>query len=197
MTTTTPLFVTVVNDMVVRRIHKAFFVAAALAVAGGALIQLPDQSPASSIRGILLVQISNAAFACGQVLYKKWMAARPNLRDAQAFAFAYGGAALVAGACSLGTTSYSRLHVQPHQVLALLYLGILASGICFFLWNVGARKVNQGALAVMNNLKIPVGVFASLVLLGEATNYVCLLGGCSLFALALCLDWRYTRKHTI
>jgi hypothetical protein len=37
----------------------------------------------------------------------------------------------------------------------------------------------------MNNLKIPVGIVASLVVLGETTDYARLGAGCFLFALAL------------
>jgi len=194
MTTTTPLFVTIINDAIARQIHKTFFVAAALAVAGGAVIQLPNQPFGASLHGIVLVQLSNAAFACGQVVYKRWMDARPTLRDTQVFGFAYFGAVLVSGAFSVATTDFHRLHLETHQVLALLYLGAIASGICFFLWNIGARKVNEGELAVMNNLKIPVGVIASFVILRETTSYVRLLVGCILFSAALWLNWQYTKR---
>jgi drug/metabolite transporter (DMT)-like permease len=188
MTTTTPLFVTIFNDIHARKIHKTFFLAALLAVAGGAVIDLPNQPLAASLRGIVLLQLSNAAFAFGQLSYKRWMDRNPHFKDTSVFGFLYGGAAIVAGAFSLATTTYSGLSLQSHQMLALLYLGLFASGLCFFLWNVGARKVNEGMLAVMNNLKIPIGVVASLVILGESTNYARLLFGCGLFAAALWVD---------
>jgi drug/metabolite transporter (DMT)-like permease len=185
MTTTTPLFVTIFNDIYAKRIHKGFFLAALLAVAGGAVIQLPNQPLAASLRGIVLLQLSNAAFAFGQLAYKRWMNTKPGLKDTNVFGFLYGGAAIVAGAFSLVTANYSRLSLQANQVFALLYLGLFASGLCFFLWNVGARKVNEGILAVMNNFKIPIGVIASLLILGETTDYTRLLIGCGLFAAAL------------
>jgi drug/metabolite transporter (DMT)-like permease len=191
MTTTTPLFVTIFNDIHSKRIHRAFFLAALLAVAGGAVIELPNQPLAASLRGIVLLQLSNAAFAFGQLAYKRWMDTKPALKDTNVFGFLYGGAAIVAGAFSLATTHYSTLSLQANQVIALLYLGIFASGLCFFLWNVGARKVNEGILAVMNNLKIPIGVVASLLILGETTDYRRLLIGCGLFAAAL-----WVNKHS-
>ena len=188
MTTTTPIFVTIFNDLHAKRIHKNFFIAALLAVAGGAVIELPNQSLRSSLHGILLIQLSNAAFAFGQLAYKKWMDARPAIRDTRIFGLLYAGAVLVAGAFSLINTDYHRLILQRNQVLALLYLGVIASGVCFFLWNLGARKVNEGLLAVMNNLKIPIGVVASLLILGESTDYARLIIGCALFAVALSLN---------
>jgi drug/metabolite transporter (DMT)-like permease len=72
MTTTTPLFVTVFNDLWTKKTHKTFFVAALLAVAGGAVIELPDQPLAASLRGIILLQLSNAAFAFGQLTKNGW-----------------------------------------------------------------------------------------------------------------------------
>ncbi len=193
MTTTTPLFVTVFHGIWEKRIHRAFFAAALLAVAGGAVLELPDQSMEASLRGILLIQLSNAAFAFGQIAYKRWVAVRPAFSDAGVFGFMYLGAVLVSGALSLATTNYRALHLEQRQILALVYLGVVASGICFFLWNVGARKVHEGTLAVMNNLKIPVAVIASLLILREAADYRKLVIGCTLFAAAIWINNRGSR----
>jgi len=194
MTTTTPLFVTLFNDMGERRVHKTFLAAALLAVAGGAAIEFPDQPSTMNVYGILLIQLSNAAFAFGQIAYRRLMACRAALRDKDVFGFMYGGAVVVAGFCSWRTTDFRQLSIQPDQALALLYLGLVASGVCFFLWNLGARKVNEGVLAVMNNLKIPVGVVASLLILKESAGYVRLVFGCALFAAALWVNERGRRK---
>ncbi len=185
MTTTTPLFVTVVNDLYEKRMHKAFLLAALLAVTGGAVVKFPDQLLSVSIYGVILVQISNVAFAVGQIAYKRLMDANRISQDRSVFGLMYAGAVVVTGSFSIATTDFRHLSVQPPQWLTLLYLGVIASGVCFFLWNLGARKVNEGTLAVMNNLKIPVGVIASLVILRESTDYVRLFAGCVLFALAL------------
>jgi len=191
LTATTPLFVTLINDLYKKKIHKGFLVAALLAVAGGSVIRLPEQSIAMSLRGILLIQISNAAFAFGQIAYKRWMDSRGLVQDRKIFGFLYGGGILVTGLFSLAATDFHRLSVSPQQWIALLYLGIIASGLCFFLWNLGARRVNEGTLAVMNNLKIPVGVIASLAILRESADPVRLVIGCALFAAAL----RVNRKR--
>jgi drug/metabolite transporter (DMT)-like permease len=192
MTTTTPLFVTVFNDLHAKKIHKTFFFAALLAVAGGAVIELPDQPLRASLYGIALLQLSNAAFAFGQLAYKRWMASRPALQDTWIFWLLYGGAVMVAGAFSLATTDYANLNLRVHQGYALLYLGVVASGLCFFLWNLGARRVHEGTLAIMNNLKIPIGVIASLLILNESTDYARLAIGCGLFAAALWVNRRYS-----
>ncbi len=185
MTTTTPLFVTVFNGIYGKKLHKAFLLAALLAVAGGAVIRYPDQSLSLSLYGVVLIQISNAAFAFGQIAYKRWMVSKPGLRDRNVFGFMYAGAVVVAGLFALASTDYDQLVVSPVQWLFLMYLGIIASGVCFFLWNFGARRVNDGVLAVMNNLKIPIGVILSLLILKEVTDYGRLIIGCLLLASAL------------
>ena len=191
MTATTPLFVTLFNDIGDRRLRADFLLAALLAVAGGAVIQFPRQPSALNIRGILLVQLSNAAFAYGQIAYRRLMVSKPLLPDRDVFGFMYAGAAFAAGLFSWRTTDYARLSVRPDQGLALLYLGLVASGLCFFLWNMGARRVNEGTLAVMNNMKIPVGVIASLAVLGESADWARLAFGCALMAVAL---WHNERR---
>jgi carboxylate/amino acid/amine transporter len=185
LTTTTPLLVTLFSDLCEKKIHRISLLAALLAVAGGAIIKLPEQSLSMSLYGILLVQLSNAAFAFGQIAYKRLMDSARLSADKNVFGFLYFGAVLVAGLFSVATTKFHQLSITPQQWLALLYLGVIASGICFFLWNLGARKVSEGTLAIMNNLKIPIGVIASLVILGEAADYFRLLIGCALFAAAL------------
>ncbi len=188
LTTTTPLFVTVFNDIFEKRIHAAFLFAALLAVAGGAVIKFPDQPLSASLYGVALLQISNATFAFGQIAYKKLMDAKKIVQDKNVFGLTYGGAVIVTGSLSVATTNFRQLAIQPQQWMTLLYLGIIASGLCFFLWNLGARRVNEGALAIMNNLKIPIGVIASLLILREHTDYGRLLLGCVLFAVALYIN---------
>jgi drug/metabolite transporter (DMT)-like permease len=187
LTTTTPIFVAAFSDMGERRFHMASLLAALLAVAGGAVLEFPDQPLVAKVLGIVLIQASNAAFAFGQIAYKRWMASRPALQDKNVFGLMYGGAVLVTGFFWL-VAEKNPSPVQPQQWLALLYLGIIASGFGFFLWNKGARNVQEGTLAIMNNFKIPVAVAASLAILGERTGYARLIVGCALMFAALWLN---------
>jgi drug/metabolite transporter (DMT)-like permease len=195
LTTTTPIFVSITVAIYERKLRGFSLLLALLAVAGGIILEFPDQPPAATVRGILLIQLSNAAFAFGQIAYKRWMGLRPGIQDRNVFVFLYAGAVAVTGAFSFITTDYRHLAVQSHQWLALLYLGFIASGLSFFLWNMGARKVNEGILAVMNNMKIPVGVIASLVILREKTGGWRLLAGCALIAAALYLNGHHSRSN--
>jgi len=62
------------------------------------------------------------------------------------------------------------LSIQPDQWKAILYLGCVASGLGFFLWNKGASVSNPGTLAAFNNAVVPLAVICSLFIFGESTS---------------------------
>ena len=55
--------------------------------------------------------------------------------------------------------------------LALLYLGIIPSGLGFYLWNKGSKRVKVGELAVINNLKIPMAVLIAWIIFSEDIHW--------------------------
>ncbi len=167
-TITTPILVTLFADALDRRFRPWALAAALLAVAGTAFVTLRSTQLQLTLTGLLLVQLSNAAFAVGQVLYRQWRAAQPAVSDARVFALMYAGAFVVAG-LGLATRDVS-VTLRAPQLLTLVYLGVLASGAGFFLWNLGATRVSAGLLGVMNNAKVPLGVAASLLVFGEQAN---------------------------
>jgi drug/metabolite transporter (DMT)-like permease len=149
------------------------------------VLKYPSQPLAASVTGIALVQLSNLAFAFGQLAYKRIATNQPQWRDREAMAWLYVGGVIATTAAALASTDFPKLTVSPTQWLTLAYLGVVASGVCFFLWNVGARRVNEGTLAVMNNLKIPLGIVATLLVLHELTDYTRLTVGFMLMLVAL------------
>jgi drug/metabolite transporter (DMT)-like permease len=83
---------------------------------------------------------------------------------------------------SLFTTRWGAFSPSPAQWATIIYLGAVASGAGFFLWNVGATRVNAGTLAAINNAKIPLGIACSLVFFGETADLPRLLLGGALMA---------------
>lgn len=164
-TITTPIFVTLFADAFERTLRIHALVAALLAVAGTAFVAVRSSELQVTLTGLALVQGSNAAFAVGQVAYRRLRQRMPMLRDRDVFALLYGGAFVVAvGAVGVKGVAVT---LAPAQVWTLVYLGVLASGAGFFLWNVGATRVGSGTLAVMNNAKVPLAVVVSLLFFGE------------------------------
>ncbi len=166
-TLTTPVFVTLIADVLDRTFRTRALAAALLAVGGTVVVVFQGQNIRPTLWGLALVQISNLAFAAGQVGYKRLRAQHPALRDRDVFGLLYVGAFALTLPVALVRVDWATFALTSKQSLTLLYLGALASGVGFFLWNIGATKVGTGALAVMNNAKIPLMVAVSLLFFGE------------------------------
>jgi drug/metabolite transporter (DMT)-like permease len=186
-TLTTPILVTLFADALDRTLRVRALLAALLAVAGAAVVAFKTNLVAGSLIGLGLVQLSNGAFAIGQVLYRRVRVSSPSINDRQVFALLYAGGLAVTLPLSLARTDFGSLALNHGQVWTLLYLGVIASGLCFFWWNLGATRVSTGTLAVFNNAKVPLAVACSLLFFGESTNLPRLLigGGLLLAAIAL------------
>ncbi|HUR59871.1 MAG TPA: EamA family transporter, partial [Opitutaceae bacterium] len=180
-TITTPILVTLFADAFDRTLRLRALAAALLAVAGTACVMVKSANLSVTFTGFALVQLSNAAFAIGQVLYRRWRARSAAVRDREVFGLLYAGGFVVALAAVLSRDVSVSLTAK--QSWTLLYLGVLASGAGFFLWNVGATKVSAATLAVMNNAKVPLAVVVALLFFGEAASVpwlvasLALLGG--------------------
>ena len=181
----TPLYVTLIHDLFKRRLNRLFLLTVVLAIAGTAVIVYRQVTWSDFQAGFALMQISNISFAFGQVYYRKLLKTDGKVQDLQIFALLYFGALLFTGFFAGWTTEWAALYVNPKQVWTLLYLGVLASGICFFLWNFGARKVDAGALAILNNLKIPLAVACSALFFHEVVNLPRLVVGGGIIIAAL------------
>jgi len=187
----TPLYVTLINDLQTRRFRPGSLGAASMAVVGAAVITYHNTSLKGILTGFCLMQLSNLCFAYGQIEYKRLRPSFSHLKDHQVYGLLYLGAtAVTAVATTLtgGWGSMAGLHLK--QAGTLLYLGVLASGLCFFWWNKGAVLTNAGTLAVFNNLKIPLAVAVSLVVFGESTDLPRLIMGGSLMIFAIWISRR-------
>ncbi len=190
LTTTTPLFVVFFNMVFTRRNVPAFWLAALLAIAGGVVLKISPAQMTVDWFGVLLLQLSNVAFALGLIWYRRLQAAHPVWDEKSLYFIIYAGGAAVCALLMLVTMPEGTFGaVTARQWWLLGYLGVIASGISFFLFNKGATMVNSGVLAIMNNVKIPGGVIAALIILKEKCHYPALAVSLALFlaALYLCL----------
>ena len=170
---------------------------ALLAVLGTWVIEGEAIQTRGVLIGFLLVQVSNLCYAFGQIYYRRIMATIPEVKDREIFGFLYLGGVIITLAGTLVFTPLTSLHLAQNQIITLIYLGAIASGLGFFLWNMGARRVNAGTLAVFNNLKIPFGVAVSLLFFGEQANLTRLLiGGAIIIAALVLSEWINRRKLT-
>jgi len=184
----TPLYISLIHDGFERRLCPKAFLAVLLAVAGGLLIQYKELHSSEWLRGFGLMQFANLCFAFGQIFYRRTMARLPGKKsNREVFGLLYIGAALLT-ALPAFHTGWTVSTMTWKQAGILLYLGTIASGLGFFLWNIGARRVNPGTLAIFNNLKIPLGILVALFFFGETADGPRLLGGGALMMGALMIN---------
>jgi drug/metabolite transporter (DMT)-like permease len=182
-TITTPLFVTAIDSALERRWNARFLLAAALSVAGACVLLWRSGAEEGILGGIVLVQLSNACFAAGQVAWRRErLPAARGAGEAALFALPLAGGLVLTLAASAFMTDWRAFAPTGAQWLSIAYLGVVASGAGFFLWNLGALRVNAGVLAAFNNAKIPLGVASSLLLFGEHADLGRLVAGGSLMA---------------
>jgi len=161
--------------------------AVVLSVAGAATIVFKAPGQDEFIIGFLILQLANIAFAIGQWNYQRWADKDSNAGN---MAWMYLGAALFASLVSFPQLDWPNVVITEDQVLVLLYLGIIASGLCFYLWNSGSKQVSPTTLAVMNNGYIPIAVIASIVLFSEDVDLLRLIIGGSLILLSVIVSYR-------
>lgn len=191
----TPLYIAVLDDLAFSRFTPFHLVTAGLAVLGAAVIRYHGVNEDFWL-GFLVVQGANLCFALGQVGYRRLSAALPEeLPRHSVFAWFYLGAACVALPAFALLGDNSSLPTTLTQWGVLLWLGLVASGLGFFLWNLGAVRVDAGALAIMNNMLIPAGLVVNLVIWNRDADLPRLLLGGAIIAASLWLNGWWQRRR--
>ena len=173
----TPIYVTVINDLLNKKINFYFLASSIIAVLGTGIVVYNKIENPDFLTGFVLVQLSNLCFAFGQVYYKNVMNGLKDVKDLQIFGILYLGSLIPTVLLSLVTVNFHTVIITTNQILILLFLGIVATGAGFFIWNYGARKTNTGALSIFNNLKIPMAVAVSVIVFGDDVNLFNLITG--------------------
>jgi carboxylate/amino acid/amine transporter len=169
-TVLTPLYVTLIYDLLSkRRLRWGYLLSAMLAVIGAAIIRY-DKVSDHFWTGLLLVQLANISFAIGMVGYKRLMEIHP-MPQHNAFAWFYMGAFLVAVVAWFTLGDPQKLPTTTLQWGILVWLGVVASGLGYFMWNYGATQVDAGTLGIMNNVHVPAGLLVNLAIWQEQPHW--------------------------
>ncbi|MBY6186800.1 EamA family transporter [Marinobacter hydrocarbonoclasticus] len=177
----TPIWVMVLEDARLGRFRPRALWPALVAVAGAALIRYQPLEPGLWY-GFALVQCANLCFAFGQVAYRSLSHEVPRH---QAFGWFFVGALAFATLALMAFGNLDRLPQSPVQWGILVWLGLGASGLGYFLWNLGATRVSAARLAVMNNVLIPAGIIVNLLLWQQDADLLRLLIGGGVILLSL------------
>lgn len=166
LTTSTPILVAICSTFFGRRFKWSYLMCIIFSVIGAIIVIWDNVSFNFLLKGILLMELSNLCFALGQVLWREYIGGN----DSQLMASAYLSAAVFVLPLAVINTNFTTFSLSATQWLSILYLGIIPTGIGFWLWNKGSKLVNSTTLAIMNNLKIPMGILFALVIFHERIN---------------------------
>lgn len=183
LTTTTPVFVAIWSSIFGEKFKPVYIFCILMSVIGAGIIVWNNMTFNMIVKGILLMESCNCSFALGQVLWKKFV----GDNDVNLMSSAYLGAFLFVLPFSLLAVDFTNIVLTKGQIFSILYLAIIPTGIGFWLWNKGAEKVKYSTLAIMNNLKIPLGVIFAIIIFHEKIDIVNFIIGSViiLFAIAV------------
>jgi len=183
-TITTPIFVSIADKYFFRKDRTSKnLLAIFLVLLGSYLMRYNIVNPIDYWSGFMLIQCANFVFAWGQVWFKQWNIKNKDTDIISNFSQLFLGATAVTS-LSYFFISDNNVQLTDINLLALLFLGLCATGIGFLLWNIGATKVSSYRLAVSNNLVIPIAILNSIVIFGESINFLLFFPGVILFYIA-------------
>lgn len=190
----TPIYVTLIYDMLKARFSPWYLVTAAIAVAGAVFIKFAGIND-NFFTGFLVVQGANLCFAVGQVAYKYVIEQQEvELPQRTIFGYFYLGAFVVASIAFLLLGNADKLPTTSLQWGILIYLGVIASGLGYFVWNKGACLVNAGALAIMNNALVPAGLIVNILIWNRDVDIARLAIGGVIILLSLWINETWVKR---
>ncbi|MCE7593823.1 carboxylate/amino acid/amine transporter [Vibrio fluvialis] len=191
----TPIYVTLIYDMLKGRFSPWYLVTAVIAVAGAAVIKFAGINE-NFFLGFMVVQGANLCFAIGQVGYKYVMERETvELPQHTVFGYFYLGALVVATVAFLLLGNPGKLPTTSVQWGILIYLGVIASGFGYFAWNKGACMVNAGALAIMNNVLVPAGLVVNILIWNRDVDLARLSLGGLVILLSLWINETWVKRR--
>lgn len=192
-TVMTPIYITLLNDAFEGKFHPHFMISAIIATLGAVAIRY-NGIDSGFLLGFAMVQGANLCFAIGQVCYKRLMKEQ-SIEQKTVFGFFFIGALIVATVCYAIFGNSEKLPTTSTQWGVLIYLGTIASGFGYFMWNKGATIVNVGVLAVMNNLLIPAGILVNLLIWNRDADLLRLSLGGGLILIALLVNQQLEKRR--
>ncbi|MAD43183.1 MAG: hypothetical protein CL623_12435 [Arcobacter sp.] len=190
----TPIYVTLLYDGLKGQFKPLYLISTGLAVFGAYIIRYHNISE-GFITGFLLVQGASICFALGQSAYKKVMESNKEIRQRDIFGYFHFGALFVSIVSFLLFSNLEKVSPSLTQWGVLIWLGVIASGLGYFLWNKGACLVDSGVLAIMNNALIPAGLVINLIIWEKSSNYILLFLGSLVMVLSLYLHYYFMKLY--
>ncbi|WP_024953478.1 DMT family transporter [Sulfurospirillum arcachonense] len=192
----TPIYVTLFYDALKKQFKPLYLISTNIAVLGTYILRYHNIN-SEFITGFLMVQGANICFAIGQSSYKKVMESHSNIKQRDIFGYFYFGALCVSIIAFIFFANPQKISPSLIQWCVLIWLGVVASGLGYFLWNKGACEVDAGVLAIMNNALVPAGLIVNLLIWEKPTNYLLLGLGSIIIAFSLWLHHFFIKQYRL
>ncbi len=180
----TPVYISVLDYFWrYKKLHLRWLGPALLAILGALVIRYQNLST-DFWWGLLLIQAANLCFAFGQVAYRQ-LDLGSVATQRYNFGWFFVGATLISLLATALFADWNKIPTTTLDYGILIWLGLVASGLGYWLWNAGARQVNANQLAVMNNVLIPAGLVVNFVFWQQNVNWWTLSAGSVLILASL------------
>ncbi|PSM52649.1 EamA/RhaT family transporter, type 4 [Campylobacter blaseri] len=191
----TPFYITIFYDFLEKRFRALYLISVSIAIFGAFIIKYNGINE-NFLKGFLLIQGANICFAIGQSLYKFKFEKYNLVEQRDVFGYFFVGASIVCSFVFLFFGDGSKIALSLTQILIIVWLGVVASGLCYFLWNKGACEVDSGVLAIMNNALVPAAIVVNLLFWGKDTDMVKLILGGAIIYLSLIIHKRIIKYYS-
>jgi drug/metabolite transporter (DMT)-like permease len=181
ITSAAPAFIVLFAALGGERPTSRTLLALALALAGVALIVGVDVPVGGSLTGILALVGAAASWALYTVLGRR-LARELPLLTTLFWGLLLGGLAVVPLAAPQWPSLDQMRHYSPTLWLEILYLGVIAMALAFFLWNYGFAHLPSDVGAVFGLFQPLVGVALGVALLRERLTALGLVGALGIVA---------------
>ena len=180
----TPVYISVLDYFWrYKKLHLRWLGPALLAILGALVIRYQNLTT-DFWWGLLLIQAANLCFAFGQVAYRQ-LDLGSVATQRYNFGWFFVGATLISLLATALFADWNKIPATTLDYGILIWLGLVASGLGYWLWNAGARQVNANQLAVMNNVLIPAGLVVNFVFWQQNVNWWTLSAGSVLILASL------------
>ena len=169
-TITTPFYVVLISNLFERKFKLPVYLLSIFSIIG-ALCLRTTYFDKNDLIGFVLIQSANLCFASGQILYRRFKQGDWNPVDKfHEFTYFFLGALLISSVGLIISPQGLSLPGSFVEWILVLWLGGIATGVGYYLWNRGSELVSSTTLAVMNNLVIPIALLVETVFFTRTVN---------------------------
>ena len=148
-------------------LRAAFFIGFVIAMAGIALISFNGESVSVSMKGDLLALLASVAWSVYSVLLRMLGRHSYSIVQITRRLFAYAIVFMIPALFLLPFHPDFTLLAEPKYLLNLLFLGIIASAVCFVSWNQSVRILGAVTTSIYIYLTPVVTIITSMIVLRD------------------------------